>query len=91
MGHVGMNGEGRPEKPRYDVPQGVGVKNGYEADLTNRRRGSGQKKSSCVPLYRTVAWNGCGIRFLSSALLKLLSVLRVNYTHTGNTNIIIVI
>ena len=25
------NGDGRAEKPRYDVPQGVGVKNRYEA------------------------------------------------------------
>ena len=29
------------EKPRYDVPQGVGVNNRYEAELTNQRRGSG--------------------------------------------------
>ena len=35
------NGDGRAEKPRHDVPQGVGVKNRYEADLTNQRRGSG--------------------------------------------------
>ena len=34
------NGDGRAEKPRYDVPQGVGVKNRYEAELTNPRRGS---------------------------------------------------
>ena len=38
---VSGNGDGRAEKPRYDVPQGVGVKNRYEADLTNQRRGSG--------------------------------------------------
>ena len=37
------NGDGRAEKPRYDVPQGVGVKNRYEAELTNQRRGSGSK------------------------------------------------
>ena len=38
------NGDGRPEKPRrYDVPQGVCVKNRYEAELTNQRRGSGLK------------------------------------------------
>ena len=30
------NGDGRAEKPRYDVPQGVGVKNRYEAELTNQ-------------------------------------------------------
>ena len=42
MGHVG-NGDGRAEKPRYDVPQGVSVKNLYEAELTNQRRGSGSK------------------------------------------------
>ena len=37
------NGDGRAEKPRYDVPQGVGVKNRCEAELTNQRRGSGLK------------------------------------------------
>ena len=37
------NGDGRAEKPRYDVPQGVGVNNRYEAELTNQRRGSGSK------------------------------------------------
>ena len=29
------NGDGRAEKPRYDVPQGAGVENRYEAELTN--------------------------------------------------------
>ena len=37
------SGDGRPEEPRYDVPKRVGVKNRYEADLTNQRRGSGSK------------------------------------------------
>ena len=37
------SGDGRAEKPRYDVPQGVGVKNRYEAELTNQRRGSRPK------------------------------------------------
>ena len=37
------NDDGRAEKPRYDVPQGVGVKNRYEAELTNQRRGSRSK------------------------------------------------
>ena len=37
------NGDGRAEKPRYDVPQGVGVKNRYKAELTNQRRGSVSK------------------------------------------------
>ena len=37
------SGDGRAEKPRYDVPQGVGVKNRHEAELTNQRRGSGPK------------------------------------------------
>ena len=37
------NGDGRAEKPRYDVPQGVGVKNRYEAELINQRRGLGSK------------------------------------------------
>ena len=37
------NSDGRAEKPRYDVPQGVGVNNRYEAELTNHRRGSGSK------------------------------------------------
>ena len=37
------SGTGRAEKLRYDVPQGVGVKNRYEAELTNQRRGSGSK------------------------------------------------
>ena len=37
------NGDARAEKPRYDVPQGVGVNNRYEAELTNQRRVSGSK------------------------------------------------
>ena len=37
------NGDVRAEKPRYDVPQGLGVKNRCEAELTNQRRGSGSK------------------------------------------------
>ena len=37
------NGDGRAEKPQYDVPQGVGVKNRSEAELTSQRRGSGSK------------------------------------------------
>ena len=37
------SGDGGAEKPRYDVPQGVGVKNRCKAELTNRRRGSGPK------------------------------------------------
>ena len=37
------NGGGRAEKPRYDVPQGLGAKNRYEAELTNQRRESGSK------------------------------------------------
>ena len=37
------SGDGRAEKPRYDVPQGVGVKNRYEAELTYQRRRSGSK------------------------------------------------
>ena len=37
------SGDDRAEKPRYDVPQRVGVKNRYEAELTNQRRGSGSK------------------------------------------------
>ena len=37
------SGNGRAKKRRYDVPQGVGVKNRYEAELTNQRRGSGSK------------------------------------------------
>ena len=37
------NGDGRAEKPRYDVPQGVGVKNRYEAEVDNQRRGSRSK------------------------------------------------
>ena len=37
------NGDVRAEKPRYDLPHGVGVKNwySYEAELNNQRRGSG--------------------------------------------------
>ena len=34
------SGEGRAEKPLYDVPQGVGVKHRYDVELTNQRRGS---------------------------------------------------
>ena len=43
------SGDGRAEKPRYDVPQGVGVKTGTR--LTNQRRGSGSnsKVDSAVP------------------------------------------
>ena len=37
------SGDGRTQKPRYDVQQGVGVKNRYEAELTDQRRGSGSK------------------------------------------------
>ena len=37
------NGDGLAEKSRYDVPQGVGDKNRYDAQLTNQRRGSGSK------------------------------------------------
>ena len=37
------SGDGRAEKPRYDVPHGVGVKNRYEAELTDQRRGLGSK------------------------------------------------
>ena len=37
------NSDGRAETPRYDVSQGVGVENRYEAKLTNQRRGSGSK------------------------------------------------
>ena len=37
------SGDGRAEKPRYGVTQGLGVKNRYEAELTNQRRGSGSK------------------------------------------------
>ena len=37
------NGDSRAEKPRYGVPQGHDVKNRYEAELTNQRRGSGKK------------------------------------------------
>ena len=36
-------GDGGTEESRYDVPQGVGAKNRYEAELTNQRRGSGSK------------------------------------------------
>ena len=54
------SGDGRAEEPWYDVPQGVGVKNRCEAELTNQRRGSGQKPR-CILLYRTVARNGGGI------------------------------
>ena len=34
------SGDGRAEKPRYDLPQGVGVKNRYKAVLTVQCRGS---------------------------------------------------
>ena len=37
------SGDGRAEKPGYDVPQGVDVKNRCEAELTDQRRGSGPK------------------------------------------------
>ena len=35
-----QSSNGRAEKPRCDVPEGVGFKNRYEAELTNWRRGS---------------------------------------------------
>ena len=59
VGVASGNGDGRAEKPRYYVLQGVGVKNRYEAELTNQRRGSGSKR--CILLYRTEARNGGGI------------------------------
>ena len=37
------SGDGRAEKPRYDVSQGVGVKKQCEAELTNQPRASGAK------------------------------------------------
>ena len=45
------SGDGRAENPLYDVPRGVGVKNRYEAELTNQRRGSGSNSFvySAVP------------------------------------------
>ena len=45
------NGDGRAEKPRYDVRQEVGVKNRHETELTTQRRGPGQKNKvySAVP------------------------------------------
>ena len=45
------NGGSRAEKPRCDVPQEVGVKSQYEAELSNQRRGSGLRTSgySSVP------------------------------------------
>ena len=46
--------DSRPEKPRYDVPQVVGVKNRYEAELTNQRRGSGSK----IQTYSSVPHGG---------------------------------
>ena len=51
------NVDGRAEKPPYDVPQGVGVANRYEAVLTNQRSGSGSKLR-CILLYRKVARKG---------------------------------
>ena len=54
------NGDGQAEKPRYDVPQGIGVINRYKAELTNQRRGSGEKPGCILP-YRTVARNGGGV------------------------------
>ena len=54
------SGDDRAEKPRCDVPQGVGVKYRYEAELTNQRADRGQKPR-CILLYRTVVRNGGGI------------------------------
>ena len=56
---VSGNRDGRAEKARYDILQG-GVKDRYEAELTNQRRGSGSKPT-CILLYRTVARIGGGI------------------------------
>ena len=68
------NGDGRAEKPRYDVPQGVGVKNRYKAELTNQRRGSGPKTQvySAVPhggaeWWRYTAFCRLPFLFLSSS------------------------
>ena len=53
------NVDGRAEKPRYDVPQGVGAKKPHEAELTNQHGGSGEKNvDRCISLYRTVTRNG---------------------------------
>ena len=68
---VSGSGDGRAEKPRYDVPRGLGVKNRYEAELTNQRRGSGSKPLGvfcCAARWRGMV---AVYRFLSSALLTL--------------------
>ena len=40
------NGDGRAEKSRNDVPQEAGVKNRYEAELTDQRLVSGSKNNT---------------------------------------------
>ena len=50
------NVDGGAEKPQNDVPQGVGVKNQYEARLTNQHRGSGSK----AEVYSAVPHAGAG-------------------------------
>ena len=60
------NGDGRAEKPQYDAPQGVGVKNREEAELTNQRRGSGSK----IYVYSAVPHGGAGwLRYTAFCLL----------------------
>ena len=55
------NGEGRAEKPRHDVPHGVGVKHQHEAELTDQRHGSGSQSLGvfcCIARRRGMV---CGI------------------------------
>ena len=62
------SGDGRAEKPRYDVPHGVGVKNRYE-QIRVADRG---QQSGCILLYRAVARNGCGIPLSIVHAIKIL-------------------
>ena len=63
------SGDGRAEKPRYDLPQGVSVKNRYEADLINQLRGSGSK----IYVYSAVPHGGAEwLRYTVFCLLPLI-------------------
>ena len=67
------NGDGRAEKPRCDVPQGIDVKNWYEAELTNQHRGSGSKARvySAVPHGGAKWWRYTAFCHLSSSNIRL--------------------
>ena len=75
-----VNGDGRAEKPRYDVPQGVGVNNRFEAELTNQHRGSGSK----IWLYCAVPHGGAEwLRYTAFCRLSIINRYHVSYLRSN--------